>query len=316
MSREKRQTKKMKLSAVCLLATLVTAALFTPALALPVRPQDTIVAFEQGNPVYSEKFSPGTPLENLLLPDVLRAVLRLSEEIPMESFSPSKPIADWSDGYEMYDYFRYGYIAPSDGSGIYRMTYPDGEISYRIFGSVNGGDARWYSSDEEGVIDGEIANIPVTWESTGYDPDTEGEYIFNATIEGYIYSEARPYAVISIEETDDARHDEELSRECTCGVQEGDVHAVDCPLYDPTVSFVTPSSLNGGGPNDVAMDTYITSSAPTTGQTAWVNYLNTIWMNKAMSMNLARPGFAWTPDSAMTGLGVNSATTGLVEFDY
>lgn len=49
--------------------------------------------------------------------------------------------------------------------------------------------------------DGSARQIPVTWASADYDADAAGVYMFGAQFSGYTYAAARPYAVITVDET-------------------------------------------------------------------------------------------------------------------
>lgn len=81
-------------------------------------------------------------------------------------------------------------------------------------------------------------------------------------------------------------------------------------IIESIIDFFTPeeahASTNGGGSNDINTDNFMRSSTPTSGNPdasfsfegdlvfqkgSWVDYLNTIWMNKAFNQ------FAWTPHS-------------------
>ena len=54
---------------------------------------------------------------------------------------------------------------------------------------------------EATLKDGSKKPIPVTWTSADYDADKAGAYIFAAQFDGYTYALARPYAVITVDET-------------------------------------------------------------------------------------------------------------------
>lgn len=45
---------------------------------------------------------------------------------------------------------------------------------------------------------GAVADIPVTWETDGYDPDLAGTYLFTADIGTWVYAQARPVAVVTV----------------------------------------------------------------------------------------------------------------------
>ena len=237
-----------------LLAAVVLTGLIVPALA-EIEWPTKIERFERYNPVYSGVVEPGTAKEDLGLPEYLRAVIPLDElELDPASFAQAEPEVDMSDGYTHYDYYYYGYVAPKDVDklyengelAIYAIYYADqenpetvGEVAYRVYGSINGSENVWFACDEAGNISGVVLDIPVTWEDGGYDPETEGEYLFTANITGYTYGEARPFAKITVKniEAADGSHDhgDEESPKCTCGAQPDKngviTHTADCPLY-------------------------------------------------------------------------------------
>lgn len=45
---------------------------------------------------------------------------------------------------------------------------------------------------------GTAADIPVTWEADGYNPESEGTYLFTADIGTWVYPQARPVAVVTV----------------------------------------------------------------------------------------------------------------------
>lgn len=88
--------------------------------------------------------------------------------------------------------------------------------------------------------------------------------------------------------------------ECTCESGVHDPANKDCLKYVSMQSF----SINGGGANDIATDTFMTNNTPTSGNGTinglyaenipgeWTDYINTIWMNKAYNK------FAWAPSES------------------
>ena len=233
--------------AVCLTA-LLTVTVFAQG------DGDAIERFERRSPVATATLNAGDSLEDAGLPDTLRAIVPLSdEELAEATFEQTQPEVDMSDGYSYYDYYEYGYVVPADADelyaagdlAIYTITYAAedgegvGETAYRIYGSLNGGDATWYACDEEGAITGVIVDVPVTWEGD-YDADVAGEYTLTASFSGYIYAEAHPYVTVTVQgETEDATEEsdsdeETVAAECTCsvgGTEYSSDHATDCPYY-------------------------------------------------------------------------------------
>ena len=195
-------------------AALMLAGLIVPAIAAIEWPTN-IERFERYDPVYTEVVEVGTAKEDLKLPETLRAVVSLPQDVDTSAFLQAEPEADMSDGYEHYDYYYYGYVAPKNVAeiyaagekAIYSIYYVDqdepekvGEVAYRVYGSIDGSENMWFACDEAGSITGAILDIPVTWEGGDYDKDSEGEYTFTASFSGYVYGKARPFAKITVGE--------------------------------------------------------------------------------------------------------------------
>ena len=229
-----RHEKKYRLLSL-LFAAIVTAGLIIPALA-QIQWPTKIERFERYNPVYTETVALGTAREELKLPQYLRAVVPLSDAVA-SSFVQAEPIVDMTDGYEHYDYYNFGYVAPKDvagiyasgGKAIYTIHYADrngegvlAEIAYRVYGSIGGSENTWFACNEAGSVTGVVLDIPVTWKGD-YDENNIGEYTLAASFSGYTYSEARPFVKITVEEAGEV---------CTCGAAEGEAHGHDCPLHE------------------------------------------------------------------------------------
>lgn len=180
-----------------------------------------IQRFERRNPIDTKTVEPGTKREELNLAEYVRAVVDIPEGMDTSTFKEAKPEVDLSDGYEHYDYFDYGYIAPKDKTktkdgkelSIYQLNYDDqeqgkGETAYRIYGSVAGSDNVWFACKEDGQITGAVLDVPVDW-SGDYQPDKIGEYTFTAQCSDYEYAAEPPTVVITVRETPDVedKHD-------------------------------------------------------------------------------------------------------------
>lgn len=244
-----------KRAMACLVAVAVLSTVVAPVVA-EIQWPTSIQSFERHNPVFTQVVEPGTAVEELELPETLRAVIDLDESWNTEQFVQAQPEADESDGYTHYDYYYYGYVAPkqveqlyeSGELAIYTIYYADqddpttvGEEAYRVYGSLGGSEYSWFACDKEGNITGVVLDVPVTWKNQGYDPDQEGVYTFTAKPQGFACAAPQPVATITVqcalEDGEDADHehdhdalpstqpdaegteqgDEALT--CTCGAQ-------------------------------------------------------------------------------------------------
>ena len=236
--RFKRATPSYRL--ICMvLAAVLLLALAVPGLA-EHQWSDRIRSFERVNPVYDEAVELGTAQESLHLPETLRAIVDIPEELDVTTFVQAAPEADTSDGSTSFDYYWYGYVAPQDADAlveagekaIYTIYYADGQLAYRLYGSIAGSENLWFACDEAGNITGAVLDIPVTW-SGSYDGETAGTYTFTASVSAespYHWSGSAPSAQIYV--LSGSTEEEPV---CTCGAQPGEdgvtVHAEDCPLY-------------------------------------------------------------------------------------
>lgn len=240
--RFKRATPSYRL--ICMvLAAVLLLALAVPGLA-EHQWSDQIRSFERIDPVYDEAVELGTAQESLHLPDTLRAIVDIPEELDVTTFVQAAPEADTSDGSTSFDYYWYGYVAPQDADAlveagekaIYTIYYADGQLAYRLYGSIAGSENLWFACDEAGNITGAVLDIPVTW-SGSYDGETAGTYTFTASVSAespYHWSGSAPSAQIYVL-SGSAGEEHEAEPVCTCGAQPGEdgvtVHAEDCPLY-------------------------------------------------------------------------------------
>ena len=236
--RFKRATPSYRL--ICMvLAAVLLLALAVPGLA-EHQWSDRIRSFERVDPVYDEAVELGTAQESLHLPETLRAIVDIPEELDVTTFVQAAPEADTSDGSTSFDYYWYGYVAPQDADAlveagekaIYTIYYADGQLAYRLYGSIAGSENLWFACDEAGNITGAVLDIPVTW-SGSYDGETAGTYTFTASVSAespYHWSGSAPSAQIYV-----LAGSTEAEPVCTCGAQPGEdgvtVHAEDCPLY-------------------------------------------------------------------------------------
>ena len=114
--RFKRATPSYRL--ICMvLAAVLLLALAVPGLA-EHQWSDRIRSFERIDPVYDEAVELGTAQESLHLPDTLRAIVDIPEELDVTTFVQAAPEADTSDGSTSFDYYWYGYVAPQDADAL------------------------------------------------------------------------------------------------------------------------------------------------------------------------------------------------------
>ena len=240
--RFKRATPSYRL--ICMvLAAVLLLALAVPGLA-EHQWSDQIRSFERIDPVYDEAVELGTAQESLHLPETLRAIVDIPEELDVTTFVQAAPEADTSDGSTSFDYYWYGYVAPQNADAlveagekaIYTIYYADGQLAYRLYGSIAGSENLWFACDEAGNITGAVLDIPVTW-SGSYDGETAGTYTFTASVSAespYHWSGSAPSAQIYVL-AGSTEEEHEAEPVCTCGAQPGEdgvtVHAEDCPLY-------------------------------------------------------------------------------------
>lgn len=226
------------------LAVVLLLALAVPGLA-EHQWSNQIHSFERTDPVYDETVELGTARDALHLPDTLRAIVGIPEEMDVSTFLQAAPEADTSDGSESFDYYWYGYVAPKGADAlveagekaIYTIYYANGDLAYRLYGSIEGSENLWFACDEAGNITGAVLDIPVEW-SGSYDGETAGTYTFTARVSGessYHWSGSAPTASIYVAQDDGSDDDHSDEPVCTCGAQPDEngvtVHAEDCPCY-------------------------------------------------------------------------------------
>ena len=226
------------------LAVVLLLALAVPGLA-EHQWSNQIHSFERTDPVYDETVELGTARDALHLPDTLRAIVGIPEEMDVSTFLQAAPEADTSDGSESFDYYWYGYVAPKGADAlveagekaIYTIYYANGDLAYRLYGSIEGSENLWFACDEAGNITGAVLDIPVEW-SGSYDGETAGTYTFTARVSGessYHWSGSAPTATVCVLQSDSSDADHSDEPVCTCGAQPDEngitVHAEDCPCY-------------------------------------------------------------------------------------
>lgn len=180
-----------------------------------------IARFEQVSPVYSQSVETGTSVEDLGLPDTLRAVLTWdpNTEYVLEEADPGTLAEEY--GYQLVTTQEEPVPTEGDTVGtqetkpsqepeataepaqpLTKYVYIDnqGYPQYRVYGSINGSENRWFAVDEQGNILGVVEDVAVTWVCETYDVQQAGTYQFKAQAPGYSYTLEAPYAQIIVEE--------------------------------------------------------------------------------------------------------------------
>lgn len=244
-----------------------------------------ILQFERINPVYSLNAYRDSEFEELGLPDTLRAVFEVSEEEKAE-FKQEAPVAD---EYGDFSYYQYGYIAPTDETElraeskpvIYTITYGDGSKAYRVYGSLKGEEPQFFECDEEGRITGKVGTISVKWDSSQFAEGKVGEEqrLTPAWSNDLTYDGESIYASITVSEMTKAeaeaasRHEPEEDMSVMAMATAG--RAARGGTYQQAIEAITDyTSTSGNKDGGGGYSTGIPGS--------WKDYVNTIWMNKAL----------------------------------
>lgn len=245
--------KRLTAPMALLAAALVLAALVTP-LSAATWPQ-RIQNFELSDPVYTGTVPPGTGAGDLALPSTLRAVVTLPDGADPGSFVQANPSSDGQDAGGQLHYTApedasslyasgatvvYTFAGPDTGGGDSGSDGPD-TVAYRVYGALGGGQNQWYACDKNGGVTALVADVPVTWSSEDYDPNTLGDYTFTASISGYMYGGARPIAKVTVSDQAVTVPDSGVLSGCHCGPGGTPLppgtpsweHREDCPYYSP-----------------------------------------------------------------------------------
>ncbi len=275
-----------------------------------------ISRFERPSPVYWEFVEPGTALKDTGLPTTVRAVFDLETfEITADDFEQARPGTDPADGSASDDFYYYGYLAEdpeekyaADERVVYHVfiTDPVSEdetytTEYRVYGSAGTVEDAWFTCDAEGVIDGVILDVPVTW-SGEYDGETDGAYVFEGNVEDYAYEGEAPTAEIIVsselyndsESEEDAEFGEEKEpeEEAETGEEEETEEAYEI------VPFSSAATRSSDSDMESAVNQAISSSGGKLSNTSgtassWGMYVNSIFWYKGWEE------FAWTPHEAL-----------------
>ena len=162
-----------------LLVGILLSGLLVPALA-SIEGSNTIIAFEQISPVYSNTVLQGTEKGELGLPETLKAVVKISSGSKTSTFKAAAPTDEQISeaGYK------------DNGNGLYIVP---GNGDYRVYGELSGSEKTWFACDSKGNINGAVTDVKVDWEGS-YEKDVEGVYALTASLSGYTYTSARPFA--------------------------------------------------------------------------------------------------------------------------
>ena len=245
-----------------------------------------ILQFERINPVYSLNAYRDSEFEELGLPDTLRAIFEVSEE-EKAGFKQEAPVAD---EYGDFSYYKYGYVAPSGEAElraagkpvIYSITYGDGSRAYRVYGSLQDEEPQFFACDEEGQITGKVRNISVSWDSAQFTAGKSGEEqrLTPTWREGLTYEGESIYASITVSEMTKAE-----AEAASCHEPEEDVsvmamatagRAARGNTYQQAIENITKYTVTSG--NKEGGGDYGTGIPG-----SWKDYVNTIWMNKALN---------------------------------
>ena len=272
-----------------------TINLFAGAAAEQYDSEGEILYFESQSPVYSISVYRDTAFEELRLPDTLRAVMAVTDE-EKESFVQALP-QPGSDG--DYDYYQYGYISPEGAEAIfesgepvlYEIHYMDGETAYRVYGSCDEGNSfDFYACDENGNITGKVKEIQVEWDESQYTIDLYGEeQHLTPTLPTGVYYDGEVYAqVVVLDKEEDPDKDcgyefDENYLTQTMPAANAAAGAININNFEQAKAFMkntTPTSGNKAGTGNYS------NGVPGT----WVDYVNTIWMNKIKNFKFANSG--------------------------
>ena len=227
---------------VAVVVSVALAAGILPAALAAVEWPTTIQRFENLDPVYSVSVEAGSAVDDLALPASLRALVPLTDSQKSSEFKQAQPVADTSDGYESYDYYWYGYVAPPKADELYEqekrvvyyITYAArddsgeetstvGDIAYRVYGTMGGSTAAWFACDKDGNPTEQVVDVLVSWDTSTLDLSATGTSYALGSLSGYSYFGAAPRAEVIVQE----------KRNCTCGAgDDAAEHAEDCPLHD------------------------------------------------------------------------------------
>lgn len=201
MFKLKRRNLTSRLS--LLLAIVIIASLITPVIA-NTQWSKKIVSFEQQGQQNTKTVDTGTTREELALPNHMRALVQIPDQVDSSTFVQVRPPVNQLNGYLAPEDVEVQYDA--EEVAVYQLINVASdnldsveEIQYRIYGSVSGGENIWFACDEDGNIESAVLDVPVAWVGE-YDSETSGEYTLTADCSDYIYAGEYPKAVITVKE--------------------------------------------------------------------------------------------------------------------
>lgn len=258
---------KTILQAGCILLICVLLFCFAPdliVLALENPQGGAILYFESASPVCVKTVEQGTPAQDLPLPASLRAVLQTDGEAPFTQQAPGSIPGN--------------YVATDNAGGVtdisgeplalYFCTQNgDAATAFRIYGTLEGGGAGWFSCDAYGNIAGSIADVAVTWNCPGYDSRLAGEYTFTAVLGGYGYGGSNPYATVIVQsqepeiQTASADEESEEEEEGGFGILATGTVTVNNVIYQYDTDTGEASAIDGSSASgDIVIPVKITGS--------------------------------------------------------
>lgn len=300
-----------------LIFTLCVTTLFSGigyagyAAAQDVADEGEILSFERMNPVESIEVYRDTAFEDLDLPDSLRVLMSIADS-DKENFVQSLPQAD---EYGEYDFYWYGYIQDADAQTkydngekvLYTISYADGTKAYRVYGNLGDGFDRFFACDENGNIKGELRTVEVAWDESQYDSGLyESVQLLTPVYSSELRYDGKVYAEITVlRETEDSieHEDEPDADEAESDSGDGSVIPNGSePSIWKDESENSSSEADGAASNAsstpsqkavAAIKQYtstsnnkVISEFATSVPGYWVDYVNTLWMNKLKTIGV------------------------------
>ncbi|WP_409969937.1 hypothetical protein RFF05_08585 [Bengtsoniella intestinalis] len=311
------------ITALSLILTMVVVAVGT------IQWPEKLVGFEKSDLAYSQWTALGSTEVDLTLPETLRAMVSIPNEMDVSTFQQATPLGDVSTGDLMYDYYNYGYVVCAEaeekyaaGEKVIYSVYYAGEdggvasVGYRLYGSLEGTGDLWFVCDANGNIQYGIIDVPVIW-SGAYDGNTLGTYTYTCEVSPsstYGYNGTMPTAEIYVGDPESEAYS--CSHSTEDGVCEDCVYDAYNTLQASRIAYST-ETTNETAEYTQNLEDYMTANIATvknsggTGVTEgiitgpWVDYLNTLWHNRVKTMVWTGEGevipwnTAWTPSAVL-----------------
>lgn len=321
-----------------LIFTLCVTTLFSGigyagyAAAQDVADEGEILSFERMNPVESIEVYRDTAFEDLDLPDSLRVLMSIADS-DKENFVQSLPQAD---EYGEYDFYWYGYIQDADAQTkydngervLYTISYADGTKAYRVYGNLGDGFDRFFACDENGNIKGELRTVEVAWDESQYDSGLYESvqqltpvYSSELRYDGKVYAEI----TVSRETEDSIEHEDEPDAdeaESDSGngsvIPNGSEPSTWKDESENSSSEADGAASNASSTRSQKAVAAIKQYTPTSNNKviseystgvpgSWVDYVNTIWMNKLKDTAVDKDGDGQIDDFVFAESNVSEA---------